>query len=166
VLYFLQKIKVLSLAVTKEEKEGIMSSKTPFRMSNPLSILTMNQLSKLNKFNLHRRKIADKYRSLLKGTRFDFPPTENTGTIWLRFPIRVKNARNVLSFLKRRNILIGNWYGGVIQPAKNLALFGYKSGSCPVAEKYSHEILNLPTYPTFGEDEVLRVVKTLKQWKA
>lgn len=41
--------------------------------------------------------------------------------------------------------------------------YGYKEGDYPVAEKYYEQALSLPLYPLLKNEEVLKVIKIVKE---
>ncbi len=162
-LLLLQKIRLLSKAVYKREKLTRQPNVFPSKTPGGLAMLARNQLKKLDKFNKHRREVANFYASSLKGSPLHIPPMPE-GSIWLRFPIRHKKAGQLYKFAKKQGILLGDWYKGVVMPVEDLSLVGYKKGSCPVAEEYARTVINLPTYPMMTRSQARKVVKIIKQW--
>jgi dTDP-4-amino-4,6-dideoxygalactose transaminase len=131
-------------------------------MAGSLALLALNQFRKLNKFNDHRRKIAQYYFNNLNIKNISLPKNVKEA-IWLRFPIEVQDKTALINFAKKRGVMLGDWYKGTIQPAE-LSSINYKLGSCPKAEKASLEIVNLPTYSNFTLDDARHVVRLIKQW--
>ncbi len=164
-LVFLQKIKMLSLPIYDEEKKGIKPDVFPKKMPGGLAILATHQLQKLEKFNKIRREIAELYFKSLKESDFSLP-MKIPGAVWLRFPLRHKNASEIVDFSRKMRVLLGNWYKGVVQPMRQLTTIGYELGSCPKAEKISTEILNLPTYPTMNNKDARKIIEILNSWEA
>ena len=162
-LFFLQKLHLLSKAVYPQEKISQQPKIFPQKMPGGLAILARNQLRKLDRFTRHRKKIAQIYFRRLRGLSLNLPPKIN-GASWLRFPIIHPEANKLYQDAKKKGILLGNWYRGVIMPARNLAKVRYQKGSCPRAEKLSQTVVNLPTYPTLTPKEALKVVRIIKQW--
>ena len=162
-LLILQKLHLLSRAVYPQEKVSQQPKIFPQKMAGGLAILAQNQLRKLDRFTEHRKKIAQIYFKSLKNLNFNLPK-KTMGISWLRFPIAHPQANRLYQYAKKRNILLGNWYQGVVMPAKNLSRVKYQKGSCPQAEKLSQTVVNLPTYPTLTKKEALKVVKIIKQW--
>ena len=57
---------------------------------NGLAILALNQFKKLERFNKHRKEIANFYINNLKG--FEFPKiSEKSNPVYLRLPIKHKS---------------------------------------------------------------------------
>lgn len=161
-LFLLQKISLISLPVTLKEKKGLLSEKFIFQFPPVLVNLAVNQLKKLQTLNKHRVAIANYYINHLS-PKFILP-TKDANAIWLRFPIRHPKARELIVYLKGRGILVGDWYKQVIEPAQNLKSYYYVSGACPQAERYSSQIINLPTYINFSHTAARKLVNILNKW--
>ncbi len=157
-LVFMQKIKLLSLAVEKKEKRARKPSYLYYQFPPRLVPLLLNQLKKLNRFNNRRRSIVQYYyRSL--SNNFSFPDIPDySSPAWLRFPLLVENPERLLKQAKQEHILLGDWYNRPISPKTvDPNLFDYHSGDCSVAEKVAAHIINLPTCPTLSDQDIARV---------
>jgi len=155
---------ILSKAVHWKEKRGEKPDYFPKRLPNALALLALNQFKKLERFNNHRREIADFYYQELKNISFHlpqkFPERKN---IFLRFTIKhLKTHEIIYRAWHKKNILIGDWYTSPIAPSgTNLEKLEYKIGSCPNAEKLSKITLNLPTHINISEKEAKKIVDFL-----
>lgn len=153
-LIVFQKLSLLSLPVYASEKRGKQPAGFPSAYPDVLARLILRQFTKLDRFNRHRRKIAALYMNALKGstsvTLLSYPKE----SVFLRFPMLVKNPDILLKKAKSNGILLGNWYHNVIDPiGVDFAAVGYKIGSCPAAERTAECIINLPTNITHKEAE-------------
>ena len=157
VLVLLQKSRVLSKAVSYKEKQGQKPNLFPARLANALSYLALIQFNYLEQFNTHRRKLVKFYNSELKNY------TEylilNTKYLLLRFPIKRKNAKQIIKQARKKGILLGDWYNIAIAPDDtNLDKMKYYKGLCPNAEKLSQQTLNLPTNPNLTLKKAQKIV--------
>lgn len=146
-LYGAQKLKLLSMAVTRGERYGKKPKYFPRRLPEPLCALALNQFEKLDKLNKHRRDLATMYENVLKN-RDDVIIVENydEGAIWLRYPIIHNDAREIFQEAKERGMILGNWYREVVAPlGTNFDAVNYKMGDNKTAEYVALRILNLPT---------------------
>lgn len=159
----LQKARLLSLAVYEQEKSCQQPSVFPGTLPPALAQLAVNQLDKLERFNQHRRRVAKYYFSKLSTTNLGLPPNVN-GACWLRFPVTLDDASELIKYAKRQGISLGDWYRGVVMPVKDLAKAGYKIGSCLNAERLARMVVNLPTYPTLSMKQAQKVVAVVKEW--
>jgi perosamine synthetase len=163
----LQKIKILSKAVYKDEKkEGIMSPYFPKRMPNAFSILGLNQFNKLKRFNSHRKEIAHFYKENLKETSFSFITENDEGSIFMRFPVFVDNSNEIIKRARKERILLNDGWrkSSIVPPDTNTEKMKYSKGTCLEAEKVADKILNLPTHINISKKEAKKIIKFLKDY--
>jgi len=161
-LVLFQWFHVLSRAIHWKEKKGLRPGYFPKTLPNALAALALNQFKKLEKFNNHRKEIADFYFQNLKNTSFDLPEKEG---IFLRFTIKHQQAHEIIKKAWQKNLLIGDWYDKVIAPHDTkLEKMHYQTGSCPKAEKLAKITLNLPTHINISEKEAQKIVDFLKMY--
>lgn len=161
ILVTAQKLHLLSFPVDPIEKRGGKPKFYPKKMPNALAKLALVQLTRLESFNKKRKTIAEVYKK-------EFNTKINIArNIFLRFPILVDRPSELLSFAKKRGILLGDWYSNVFDPKDiNLNKIGYEVGMCPVAEKVASKIVNLPTYPRMTKADAQKVIKLVKEFNA
>jgi perosamine synthetase len=166
-LVLFQWFKILSKAVHWKEKRGLRPGYFPKRLPEAMAILALNQFKKLERFNTHRREIAEFYLGRLTGTGYKIPDMKNKkGDIFLRFSLRHPQAHKIIKKAWRRNLLIGDWYTTPVAPHDTkLDKIGYEIGSCPKAEKLAGETLNLPTHINISTKEAKNIIDFLETWK-
>ena len=162
-----QKLKILSKAVHKKEKQGKQPNYIPKKMPNALAILALHQFKKLDRFIKHQKQIVDFYDK--KGTRSDLVllPLKKDNRVYMRYPILIKNrdTDKILRKARKQKIFLNDgWRKATIVPVDtNQEKMGYISGSCPVAEKVAKNILNLPTHINISKKKARRIVDFLKK---
>ncbi|MCH7828586.1 aminotransferase class I/II-fold pyridoxal phosphate-dependent enzyme [Patescibacteria group bacterium] len=158
-----QYLHVLSKAVHKKEKRGEKPGYFPKALPNALALLARKQLRKLERFNEHRRQIAQKYVQALSHTQYQILDTKyQEGNIYLRFPLRHVKAHEIIKRAWRQNLLLGDWYTTPIAPYDTqIEKMGYEWGSCPKAEELAKTTLNLPTHIRISEKEVNTIIQFL-----
>ncbi len=140
-LWLSQKLGLLSKAVYEKEKRGFKPDCFPAKYSNKLATLGLNQLTKLQRFNEHRRKIASIYFEELKDTDLVLPPKQD-GDIYLRFTVASPSSRELYLRAKLESKwILGDWY-----------------------KMPNIQVLNLPTYPNFSEEHAYELSKQIKIW--
>lgn len=145
-LWLLQRLSVLSKAVSKQERVGQCPSYFPAQLPNGLAILALHQFAKLEKFNNHRKQLAGLYENALKNAQSVTLPKALDGSIFLRYPIQHKNAQQILRKGYKRKFILGDWYRNVIDPrGTNMKIMQYAKGDTPVAEAVARDTMNLPT---------------------
>lgn len=163
ILVVLQKIKLLSFPVIKEEKQGKLPLIFVKKLPNALCFLTINQLKKIEEYNLMRRKIASIYLQKIMKENVIFPYEKSLP--FLRFPVIVNNRDKIFNSFKKKGIYIGKWYSEIIDPiGVNFEKINYKKGVCPKAEEIAGKIINLPTYPTMKTEDAEKIVQMFNKY--
>ena len=168
VLGVFHQLSVLSKAVYKKEKKGKIPAQFPKRLPNALAILALNQFRKLDRFNAHRREIADFYIRELYG--FNLPLAKSQEGIeptFMRYPVLIKKETGgILKEARKRKIYLDDgWRKSiVIPPDTDIGEMRYVSGSCPEAEKVAKSILNLPTHINISKKEAQKIVEFIKRY--
>jgi perosamine synthetase len=167
ILVLFQWLHILSKAVHWKEKRGLIPGYFPKRMPNALAILALKQFKKLERFNNHRKKIANFYYQELQNTRYRIPDTRYfDGNIFLRYCTKHPDAHRIIEKAWENNLLIGDWYTTAIAPHDTwIEKMRYATGSCPSAEKLAKITLNLPTHINISKDDAKKIVEFLKTWK-
>ena len=152
-LVVLQKLRLLSFPVYRQEKQGKQPQEFPKRYPNALAALLTVQLNKFDALLKKRRNRAEQYATALKLRIID-------GAGWLRFPILVPDPGKIQLRAKQSGILLGNWYHNTIDPTGvDYQAVGYEVGSCPKAEVAAHRVINLPTnISSEGAKRVLQLI--------
>lgn len=114
----------------------------------------------------HRKSIARIYSTNIdtKVIPGDFVTNLNFSSN-VRFPILVKNRKSLIEFLKSEGVYVSDvWYDAPIAPEGYLKLTNYKKGSCPVSEKVSAEIVNLPTHINISDRDAVYIANKINEW--
>lgn len=160
-LVVLQKLRLLNKVYLPRESATIRPSIYPQKMPNCLAAIGVNQIKHLDEFNARREEIVRYYELALNLSKSNYPAGDKR--VYLRYPLFVIDPRKTITAGLKQQILLGDWYDQVIVPKQvNLELLNYRVGSCPVAEKLSSENINLPTYPSLTNKDLVRVVDLIK----
>ena len=168
ILGFFHKISLLSKAVYKKEKKGEIPKYFPKKLPDALAILALNQFRKLEKFNEHRREIAEFYEKELKNSRFVLPLSKedkNRLPVFMRYPILIEGETNdILKEGRKRKIYLDDGWrkSPIVPPDTNLQKMEYKIGDCPKAEKIAKSIVNLPTHINISKKRAQKIINFLK----
>ena len=161
-LVLLQQAHILSKAVHWKEKRGRKPGYFPKQLPNALAILANYQLAKLERFNAHRKEIADFYEKNLVSSGFAFVPRTGKEAV-LRLPVRHSSAHYIIKTAWKQNILLGDWYTTPIAPEDTrVELVGYKAGMAPNAERLATITLNLPTHINVSKKDAQAIIYFLK----
>jgi len=168
-LGILHTLLILSKGVYKREKKGQIPRYFPKRLPNALAILASNQFRKLERFNEHRREIAEFYEGNLQN-QFNLPLAREKKDIsptFMRYPILAKkNTDEILKTARKRKIYLDDgWRKTPIVPLDtDIKKMEYISGSCPKAEKVAKTIFNLPTHINISQEDAQKIVDFLKKY--
>jgi dTDP-4-amino-4,6-dideoxygalactose transaminase len=160
-----QKLRLLSLAVSKKEKTGGMPAFINWQFSPALGFLLDNQLNKITQYTKHRRHLAKFYISKLKLGRFLSSMQDNAS--WIRIPFTVSDPKQIIQLAQKHKILLGDWYLRPVTPTNpnKPNVTQYQQGSCPNAEKACRHIINLPTHPGLSQKQAALIVDFINQVK-
>ncbi len=127
--------------------------------------LIVNEFRNLEKNLGHRKKIASIYINMLsKKVLFNSLSEQTSNSSNIRFPIVIENRQNLIIYLKKYNIFVSDiWYDSPIAPKKYMKLTNYKN-QCPVSEKISSQILNLPTHRNVSENDAKFIAEKINKW--
>lgn len=164
-LVILQKLKLLSKAVSGQEKKGQFPDQL-FRYPHALACLCLAQLNRLDEINQKRCQLAQFYNQALKVFPIELPKVKkDCYHIFLRYTIKTKKAKELIAFSKKNQVLLGDWYRPVIAPqGVDLSSVFYQAGSCPKAEQAAEDSVNLPTYPRMTLTEAQKVANLIKKF--
>ena len=123
------------------------------------------KLPYLDEWNAMRRDRASRYTEMLAGLPVETPHTPpDIEPVYHCYTIRLDEGidRNaVVQHLKDHNIGVGVHYPVPLHLQPAYSFLGLKSGSYPVSEKASHEVLSLPIYAELSDAQQDYVVSTL-----
>lgn len=160
---------ILSKAVSWKEKIGQKPDYFPKALPNALAAMALNQFKKLDKFNNHRKSVANYYYENLKDSKFVLPVKfDNRKNVFLRFTVKHLEAHEIIyEAWHKQNILLGDWYTTPIAPFDTkVEEIKYAPGSCKNAEDLAKRTLNLPTHINISKKDAERIVNFIKLWKS
>ena len=160
IIYLAQKLNLLVPPVYKEELLGERPYDFPKKMSESTSILVLNQLKKIDRFNTTRKQYCQIYNQFFQNNSIK---TDNYPL--LRYPILVGERDNLIKKAREKKIILGTWYKHVIDPeGVDLPKIKYLT-PCPIAENVAQCMVNLPTYPTLKQRDPSKIIRIFKELK-
>jgi dTDP-4-amino-4,6-dideoxygalactose transaminase len=122
------------------------------------------KLRRLEEWTEARRRNAQRYNELLKGTGAE-TPVELPGRrhVYHQYVIRLRDRDATHDALNADGIPTAIHYPipAHLQPA--YSDMGYKAGDFPVSEKLGAQVLSLPNYPEMPQEHIERVAKAVKK---
>lgn len=141
-----------------------------YRITDIQCALGLSQLKRLDMFRKRRREIVNQYNATFKEVEFVHTPFEdshcesNFHLYVLLFDLEkigIDRAQFMLE-LRRRGIQTQVHYIPVHLQSFYRKHFGTNWGDCPNAEKYYSKCLSIPLYPEMTDQDVERVIDTIK----
>jgi perosamine synthetase len=117
------------------------------------------QLRLLDEYNQRRREIAELYKNEL-GENYFLKENPNGKSVYHQIIFKHENRDEIISHLTKNNIGVGLHYTIPIHKQPLYANLGYK---LPISEKFSNEVLSLPSFPQLKDDDVKIICETIKQ---
>ncbi len=133
--------------------------------------LVLRRLDELDVQLQHRRKIAHYYYNRLTDVNAIKIPVAQKDISYganLRFPILMHNLQHLkklVQYLQQNQVFIADrWYKHPVDSGSVEFDSRYQSNSCPLAEKYSRTLLNLPTHKDIQINEAEKIVSLIINW--
>ncbi|MBZ6079405.1 DegT/DnrJ/EryC1/StrS family aminotransferase [Microvirga puerhi] len=133
-----------------------------YRMDTIQAAALEVKLRFLPSWTASRQKIAALYNELLEETGIEFPEPAERDHVYHVYAVSIAERDRVKAQLAEAGIATGIHYPRPVhlQPAYSGLASG--PGSFPVSEKLTERFLSLPIFPEMTEDQVYKVVDTLK----
>jgi dTDP-4-amino-4,6-dideoxygalactose transaminase len=129
----------------------------------------LRQLKKIEQNIRHRKELAELYDKLLeqKGWPSRNYSRSTMDPVMVRYPVRIAEKQKALVEAAKAGIELGSWFECPLHPIETpLTAYNYEVGMCPVAEKASNEVVNLPLHPRVDEKTVKRTVEFITSFTA
>jgi dTDP-4-amino-4,6-dideoxygalactose transaminase len=125
-------------------------------------------LKKINHIVDHRQHCCSMYAEALKGSDDLHLPVFNRNQPLHYFPILVERKQELLAKARKKRIEIIPWpIKTPIYPIENeklLLKYGYRPGTCPVAENIASRLIGLPTHTKVTEKEINKIINFMRSW--
>lgn len=120
------------------------------------------KLTRLRAWTDGRRRVADRYRSLLSGRGITLPaPGDGADHAYHVFAVRLAARDRIRAMMMADGVDTGLHYPRPVHLQPAYADLGYGHGSLPEAEALADETLSLPIYPELSERDIERVCDSL-----
>ena len=131
------------------------------RLDEMQAAILRARLTHLPEWTRRRRALAHRYRHALAATGVvTVPPELDAGHVYHLFPVLASSRDQLQVDLRSRGVETLVHYP--IPIPRQPALAAYASGSCPVAEQVTREVLSLPLYPSLPDEAVETVAAALR----
>lgn len=143
------------------ESQGVNSRLDPIQAA----ILRV-KLNHLVEWNTRRCQIAQNYGKALQGLGLVLPTViSETDSAWHLYAIRHKNRDRLQQYLQKEGISTHIHYPFPPHLQKAYENMKFPTGGFPITERIASEILSLPIGPQLMEEQSLRVIEALIQFR-
>ena len=146
--YLSEKNLMIGSTAKQELEELIIPVDFFMGMSATQARAGIRQISRINQNLQHRKKIAGLYDELLGQHGWEITKVpEHTEPILVRYPVRITDKNGAIIAAAKHGIALGTWFISPLHNVtKKLEMYDYIWGMCPVAEKATREVVNLPLH--------------------
>lgn len=144
------------------ELAGRRSDPYPCRLSDVMALAGLRQLERIDADLAHRRRLADELERLLpgKGARLPRYDRRRCQPSWVRYPFLVDDLSGWVERLTTLGLKPGYWLNHPCHPRGSNDEFAmYRAGMCPVAERVSRRILNVPVHSRVPLSRIRRLAR-------
>jgi dTDP-4-amino-4,6-dideoxygalactose transaminase len=136
------------------------------RLDTLQAVVLNSKLKYLNRWNKLRQEHALLYTDLLKEVQQVKTPLvlSNSKSVFHLYVIEVEKRNSLQIYLRKKGIETGIHYPTPIHLQKPYKDLGYKTGDFPITEEKSKKILSLPMFPELTNNEIMYVVKSIKDF--
>lgn len=134
------------------------------RLDTIQAAVLLAKLKRLREWNEQRSRAAARYRTLLAdvdGVRLPGSAPGNSD-VWHLFVVRIEDRDRVAADMQRSGVSTGVHYPVPVHRTEAWRKLGFESGSFPVAEAASRQILSLPIFPHITVSQQQHVVESLR----
>jgi dTDP-4-amino-4,6-dideoxygalactose transaminase len=124
------------------------------------------KLRHLSNWQRVRQANAAEYTRLFREVPGVMPPfvPEGYEHVFHQYTIRIEQRDALQKFLSERKIASTVYYPYPLHLQPLYASLGHKAGEFPHSERAAQEVLSLPMYPELRQEQIARVVETVKEF--
>ena len=133
------------------------------RLDELQAAILLTKLPKIEQYISRRREIAAMYQQGLADSGLILPEEAPYGRhAYYLYVVRHPNRDEIVEKLRENNIHVNISYPWPIHTMKGYQYLGWHEGDLPETESAAKEIFSLPMYPSLTNDEVSRIIETIK----
>lgn len=124
------------------------------------------KLPYLDRINVERRRIAQKYLNGINNSEIILPHVPSYATpVWHIFGIRCKRRSELEQFLNDAGIGTNKHYPIPMHLQECYKELGYKKGDFPIAEEISETELSIPMYYGMKDEEIQYIIDRINEFR-
>ena len=144
-----------------EELSGDVDGEYRRRMAVPFQARLRRKLTRAESNIALRKSLGAQYDESMKQLGVDRPqPPGGSETVYLRYPLLVREKKRVLDEAQAWKVELGDWYGSPVHPLTETdwKRVGYEKGCCPIAEDICKRVVTLPLYERLRASDIERLL--------
>ena len=152
-----------------EEFSGALNEEYQRRMAPSLRTRLAGKLLEAEGGILHRKRVETQYEDGLRQLGIERPESpEGAGTVYLRYPLLVRDKPRTLDEARKWKVELGDWYASPVHPLDDhqWKSMEYEKGCCPIAEGICKRIVTLPLYEAIRRADIDRSLEFLRSIQA
>ena len=130
------------------------------RLNNVNAAIGRVQLKELDKFNDRRREISEIYKKRIPNELF-LKENPDGKSVYHQIVIKHEKRNELSKYLSKNNIGTAIHYS---VPIHKQPIYENFNLSLPISEKFSNEVLSLPSYPQLKDDEILIICEKVNEF--
>jgi dTDP-4-amino-4,6-dideoxygalactose transaminase len=138
-----------------------------YNMYNIQAALLLNQLENIDSFWRRRDEICRRYESAFHGlpgiTCLKIMPDSKSGRLMFTILVSPEKRDGILWQLQEKGIGVAVNFRAIHLLTYYRSKYSYKRGMFPVAERIGDSTISLPVYPRLTDEEIERVIDTVKE---
>ena len=136
------------------------------RLDELQAAILLVKIKYLDKWNSRRREIANMYSQRIENPLVTKPSQMPYGKhVYHLYVIRHPDRDDLKAYLGEQGVTIMIHYPVPIHFQEAYKDLNYTSGSFPVAERLSKEILSLPIFPQLKDEEIDRIIEVVNRYE-
>jgi dTDP-4-amino-4,6-dideoxygalactose transaminase len=139
---------------------------TNSRLDTLQAAVLLAKLPHLQRWNLARKRNADRYNAAFAGHPAVCPPAVDPANdhIFHQYTVRVPQRDGLQAHLKSRGIGHSVYYPLALHLQPCFSYLGYQRGSLPATEAAMDSVISLPIYPEMTEGQQAMVIDAVKSF--
>lgn len=134
-----------------------------YRMTDIQAAIGIEQLKKIDKLNQLRIKNAQVLSNGLKDISQIKIPKINGKHVFHQYSILCEKRDELKDFLLKNEIGSGVYYPKPLHLHPHFKM-EYNEGDFPISEKVSRSVLSLPVHPLLTQDDLIKIINTIKEF--
>lgn len=161
---FIDKVKTLRNYGSDYQYHNILEGYNS-RLDEMQAGLLRVKLSHMDELIDNRRKIADRYLAEINNPKVELPKVaDGCEVIWYVFVVKVDDQEGFREYLKENGVGSAVHFPKTPYEQPAMDYLGYKTGICPIGEKYCRQVVSIPMMDYMSDEEIDTVIRVINAY--